>query len=107
MAGRGPRSGRRSTASTRGWRPCTRKRTGEEERASLRQAALNPFADWKAHYEKAETVAEEVVQEKPCYKVVFTPSEGRTLNAYFEKETGLLVRQELVSEAGSKRMLCS
>ena len=37
---------------------------------------------------------------RTCYKVVFTPAEGKTLNSYFEKDTGLLLREEMVGATG-------
>ena len=61
----------------------TRTRKGEEKRQWLRSAHLNPHAHWKSFFDKAETVAEETVREKACYKVAFTPAEGSSLNAYF------------------------
>lgn len=78
----------------------TRTRKGEEKAQWLRRAQLNRFAGWKTFYQKAETVAEETVREKACYKVVFTPAEGTSLNSYFDKETGLLVREEVVGPTG-------
>lgn len=78
----------------------TRALEGEEKTRSLRNAHLNPFAHWKSFYEKAETVGEETVREKACHKVVFTPAEGAALNSYFDTETGLLVREELVGPTG-------
>lgn len=83
----------------------TRKLDGTEEKMRRRQAALNAFATWKDDYESAETVAEEVVSERPCYKVVLTPAEGSTLNAYFEKDTGLLLRQEIEGPTGSRTIV--
>jgi hypothetical protein len=80
----------------------TRKLAGDDERQGLRGATLDPFANWEKLFDTAETVGEEVIREKPCYKVVFTPAEGKTLNAYFEKDTGLLLREELVGATGSK-----
>ena len=35
-------------------------------------------------------VAEETVGEATCYKVVFTPTEGEPMSAFFDKETGEL-----------------
>jgi hypothetical protein len=78
----------------------TRKLEGVEARERLRQATLNPFAAWQEVFEKAETVAEETVGETACYKVVLTPAEGSPLNAYFDKDSGLLVRQEVVGPSG-------
>ena len=53
------------------------------------------FSGWKTLWDKAETVAEETVGEAACYKVVLTPAEGDPLTAWFDKETGLLVQEEL------------
>jgi hypothetical protein len=74
----------------------TRKLEGSEARERLRRASLNPFASWKEDFEKAQTVSEEAVGGKACYKVVFTPADGPALNAFFEKDSGLLLRQEIV-----------
>jgi hypothetical protein len=78
----------------------TRKLEGVEARERLRQASLNPFAAWQEEFEKAEAVAEEMVGETACYKVVLTPPAGPPINAYFDKDSGLLVRQELVGPSG-------
>ena len=80
----------------------TARLSGDEGAAARRRAALNPFEDWQKHFETAETVAEEVVGEKPCYKVVLTPAEGAPLSSFFDKETGLLIRQELTGPTGSR-----
>lgn len=80
----------------------TRKLAGFEAEMRRRQAARDAFATWKDDYEGAETVAEELVREKPCYKVVLTPAEGPAVNAYFEKDTGLLLRREIEGPTGSR-----
>ena len=73
---------------------------GNEERESLRAAHLNPFAVWQTFYETAETAGEEVVREKSCYRIVFTSAEGSPLHSYFDKDTGLLVREEILGPTG-------
>jgi hypothetical protein len=73
----------------------TRLLDGEEKRQALRQVPIDSFAGWKRHYTKAETVAEEEVGGKTCYKVVLTPAEGETLTTHFDKATGLLVQEAL------------
>jgi hypothetical protein len=78
----------------------TRKLEGAEAAALVRQAALNPYADWKSQFETVETVAEETVGEAACYKVVFTPAEGEPMSAFFDKETGLAVQQEVMGPTG-------
>jgi len=78
---------------------------GNERRMAIRGGWLDPFAEWKTLWEKAETVAEETVGEAACYKVVLTPSEGDPLSAWFDKETGLLAQEELaIPEMGASIM---
>ncbi len=75
---------------------------GNEARMAIRGGWLDPFAGWKDLWETAETVAEETLGEATCYKVVLTPSEGEPLTAWFDKDTGLLVQEELaVPEMGT------
>jgi hypothetical protein len=76
--------------------------SGDERAAALRRAALNPFEGWQEQFETAETVAEEVVAEKACYKVVLTPAEGAPLSSFFDRETGLLVRQVVGGDTGPR-----
>ena len=72
-----------------------RRLEGNEARMAIRGGWLDPFQSWKDLWDKAETVAEETVGERACYKVVLTPSEGEPLTAWFDKETGLLAQEEL------------
>lgn len=75
---------------------------GNERRMAIRGGWLDPFAGWKELWETAETVAEESVEGAVCYKVVLTPADGDPMTAWFDKETGLLVQEELpVPEMGS------
>ena len=66
----------------------TSKLEGDEAEARLRRASLNPFDAWKEHFETAETVAEEIVGEKACYKVVLTPADGPTLEPLLRQGHG-------------------
>ena len=75
---------------------------GNEKRMALRGAWLDPFAGWSDLWDKAETVGEETVGEAACYKIVLTPADGEPLTAWFDKETGLHVQEELaVPQMGS------
>jgi hypothetical protein len=47
---------------------------------------------WRKYYKKAECVAEEKIDDKPCYKVVLTTPEGKTRTAYYDKQTNLVVK---------------
>lgn len=78
-----------------------RRLTGDEERLGLWGASLNPFASWQEFFEKAQTVGEETIDGRNCYKVVFTPAEGAPVTFYFDAETGLAVRDEMPGPAGT------
>jgi hypothetical protein len=75
---------------------------GIEKKMALQRTRLDPFARWGDLWEKAETVGEETLGERACYKVVLTASDGDTIAVYFDKETGLLLQQEVpVPQLGS------
>ena len=75
--------------------------SGDQKRESLRGARINPYADWKVFFDKAETSGEEVIREKSCYKVAFTTADGATVEAFFDKDTGLLVREVSTASGGA------
>ena len=64
----------------------------EERAALLREAAFDGTVNWRKLYKKAECVGVEAVDDKPCYKVVMTPNEGRPDTRYFDKESHLVVK---------------
>lgn len=66
---------------------------GEEKALALRSANFNAHLNWKRSYSSAETAGIETVEGKPCYKVTLTPIEGKPEARYYDKESGLLVRQ--------------
>ncbi len=69
---------------------------------AIRGSWLDPFARWRDLWDTAQTVAEEIVAGAACYKVVLTPADADPMTAWFDKETGLLVQEELpVPEMGS------
>ena len=75
---------------------------GIEKTMSLQRARLAPFKDWQDFWAKAETVGEEMVGEDASYKVVLTHADGGTINVYFDKEEGLVRKQEIpVPQMGS------
>ena len=65
---------------------------GEEKALMLRGAFFDLVPKWREVYEKAECVAVEEVEGKPCYKVVMTPKEGSDETRYYDKETGLITK---------------
>jgi hypothetical protein len=48
-------------------------------------------------YAKAELTGVEDVEGRPCYKVVLTPSEGRPVTQYYDRENGLLVKVTMIA----------
>lgn len=67
-----------------------RVKDGEERTGALRDAALYP--DWRDQYKNAETAGVETVDGKACYKVIVTPTEGKTETRYYDKSTFLAVK---------------
>jgi hypothetical protein len=69
----------------------------DAERAkAVRDADMLAAVNWRKHYLKVKTVGEEMVADKAAYKVQMTTPEGETMLSHFDKQTGLLVRQEVV-----------
>jgi hypothetical protein len=71
-----------------------RVKTGAEKAFAIRSAnSQSKFADWKKFYKSLETTGVEDVNGKPCYKVVATPLEGNPEISYYDKASGLLVKE--------------
>ena len=68
---------------------------GIEKTMALQKTRMDPFAHWKELWETAETMSEETVGETACYKVALTSPGGETVTAYFDKQTGPLLQQEV------------
>lgn len=71
---------------------------GDEKANFLREAEFYGEVEWKKQYKTVECVGEEDIDGKPAYKVVLTPNAGTTVTAYFDKESGLLIRENLVAK---------
>jgi hypothetical protein len=71
--------------------------SGEEKSQNLREAAFNSAIAWRALYSKAETVGVETVDGQECYKVVLTPADGKPTTEFYDKKTGLEVKQSLIT----------
>lgn len=76
-----------------------RVKEGNERAEAMRQAIFNGELHWRKIYKKAETVAIENVNDKPAYKVLLTPAEGNPTTAYYDTETGLLTKLNIIAEA--------
>ncbi len=71
-----------------------RLKLGDEKAMTLRAAnSQAKFLDWKKLYKSVETTGIENVDGKPCYKVVLTPLTGKPDTEYYDKASGLLVRE--------------
>jgi len=68
-------------------------KTGDEAAAELRTSALDAHTNWKSYYKSAEVVGSESIGDKSCWKVVLTPNQGEPETDWFDKTTGLLLRE--------------
>lgn len=69
---------------------------GAEKADAFREGAFNGELNWQKLYSKGETAAVETVEGHDCYKVVLTPKDGKPINEFFDKKTGLLVKTATV-----------
>lgn len=72
-------------------------KTGEEKLQAVREATFNPSLHWRDQYPKVETIGTETVDGELCYKVLMTPAEGKPETMYFQKKSGLVVKQTMVA----------
>ncbi len=71
---------------------------GEEAARLRREATFNPELRWRELYKKLEVAGKEKVGERDAYVVRMTPTEGKPLTRYYDTQTFLLLRQDLVQE---------
>jgi hypothetical protein len=79
---------------------------GQEKEMTLEGSRISDEANWRERYTKVETKALADVKGKPAYKVEMTSKTGQTRFAFYDKESGLLVKQMLTmkSEMGDMEM---
>ena len=79
---------------------------GEEREMTLDAARISEEANWRDRYPSAETKGVEDVKGKPAFKVELTTKSGQKRLAFYDKETGLLVKQQMTmkSDAGEMAM---
>jgi hypothetical protein len=71
-----------------------RVKTGDERAMAIRAASsVNKFGNLKKYYKSIETIDIETIDGKPTYKVVQTPFEGKPETSYYDKQSGLLVKE--------------
>lgn len=73
--------------------------SGDEKVQTLREAAFNGAVDWRSLYQKAETAGVETIDGEECYKVVLTPAQGKPLTVYYQKKSGLEVKQTVIASS--------
>ena len=69
---------------------------GAEKADAFREGAFNADLNWQKLYAKGETAGIEAVEGHDCYKVVLTPKEGKPVNEFFDKTSGLLIKTTTV-----------
>ena len=69
---------------------------GEEKDAFLSQAMFDKESRWKEAYPKAECTGVEDVNGKPAYKVILTPTVGKPVTQFFDKESHLRVKETMI-----------
>jgi hypothetical protein len=72
---------------------------GKEKTAAFRGAAefaktYQQVGTWRKEYKQVRTVAEEKINGKTAYKVQLTTKEGSVRFHHYDKQSGLLVREE-------------
>ncbi|MBL8990534.1 MAG: DUF620 domain-containing protein [Phycisphaerae bacterium] len=68
---------------------------GSEKATFMRQATLNSEIMWDKLYTRAETVGEDTVDGKACWKIALTTPEKDTIHQWFDKATGLMVKMSM------------
>lgn len=78
---------------------------GEERSLNAREAVFNGELQWRKLYKKAECVGIEDVDDKPCYKIVMTPEDGRPETRYYDRKSYLLQKMEMTIKTGMGDLL--
>jgi hypothetical protein len=72
---------------------------GEEKAFKVRDSRFNAPLYWRSLYQKAECVGVENVDDHPCYKVVMTPELGNPQTYYYDCQTYLPRRMDVLLKA--------
>lgn len=67
---------------------------GEERETTLEATQISEDANWRERYKKFEVTGVETVKGKPAFKVELTDKHDLTRTAFYDKESGLLVKQQ-------------
>jgi hypothetical protein len=66
---------------------------GDELADALLEGAFNARLNWRKLYVKVETAGSETVDGHDCYKVVLTPKEGKPSAEFYDKKSGLILKE--------------
>lgn len=69
---------------------------GEEKAFKERDSRFNGPLHWRTLYKTVECVGIEKVDEQPCYKVVMTPERGAPQTIYYDTDSYLALRMDVV-----------
>jgi len=75
-----------------------RVKEGDERAEALLHGKFNAEVNWRDVFKSAETTGVETVDGKTCYKVVLTPKSGPPITRWFDKDSGLLMKQSMTSK---------
>jgi len=71
---------------------------GDVRASKLRTYRMNRELHWRELFERVECVGLETAEGQLCYKVKRTPTIGTPEKAFYAKDTGLLVRLDVIAE---------
>jgi zinc protease len=71
----------------------SRIKTGDEASADFRSSAMDLHTNWKKYYKSATVDGTDNLNGKTCYRVVMMPIDGSAETAWFDKDSGLLLKQ--------------
>jgi hypothetical protein len=71
----------------------SRIKTGDEAAADLRASAMDIHTNWKKYYKSAVVAGTDTIDGKTCYRVVMTPNEGAPETDWYDKDSGLLLKE--------------
>ncbi len=79
-----------------------RVKSGEEKAVALRGATIQHDVRWRDFFSKAECTGVEPIDGHVCYRVQMTAKEGQPETRYYDKQSHLLVRTNMIvkSEMG-------
>ncbi len=69
---------------------------GVEKEMTLESSRIGEEADWRERFTEVTCMGEEAVSGSPAYKVEMKTKDGQKRTSFYDKESGLLVKQMMV-----------